>query len=568
MKAILNTLGLDWLAIAKAGALAITTAILNAVLLYMIGAVDRLAHMNLATGAAVFTAIVILFAIAQRALAALLANQSESAQSTVRLDLLARLQQIRFAEFERLSSSEVRALVTHDALVVAQFWPTLVSLFVSTVTIVLCVGYLAWVSPWQVLALTLGMSATLALYAAETAKLPSLLKRSRDSYTELFDMVTDMLEGAKELKLDRHRRLADFWPRLHALSRRHRDESAAARSKGMMAGATGSATFFLLIGAAIMLSRSSIGGQAHASAQLAIMLLYLSGPINRIVTNLPVYGTATASARRIATARAFLRDARESDAVMPPKHAASASENRAVAHAPEIGARQTPGNGDVANGWAELKFEAVEYDFPATAERPGATFGPVSFSIRRGKITFIVGANGAGKSTVGKLLTGLYPPTRGHIRLDGRCTSDVPLDDYRQMFSAIYSDFHLFGSLIRNDHSQELFAQLIREFRLPDVLLEERSYHTIRGLSDGQRRRLALLMALIEDRPIYFFDEWAADQDPEFRAYFYRDVMQRLRSAGKTVVAITHDDMYFNAADKVIRVEGRIALSRAAAAVT
>ncbi|AIO75500.1 TPA: cyclic peptide export ABC transporter [Burkholderia multivorans] len=550
MRAILHALQLDSQAIAKTGGLAISTAVLNAVLLYMVGTVNRMDHVDLATGAALFTGTVIVFAVAQRMLAAVLASQSESAQSAVRLDLLAHLQRIRFAEFERLNSSEIRALVTQDALIVAQFWPTLVSLFVSTATVLLCICYLAWVSLWQLLALTVGMFATFALYRAETAEMPALLKRSRDSYTELSDMVTDMLDGAKELKLDRRRRLLDFWPRLQALSRRYRDESVAARRKGMMAGATGTATFFLLIGAAIMLSRSSMGGEAQASAQLVIVLLYLSGPINRIVTNLPSYGIAAAAARRIAAARAFLRDAGETDDSM--------SCDEAPARAPAGNTRCAPARATLLQDWAELAFDSVEYDFAASAERPGATFGPVSFAIRRGEITFVVGANGAGKSTVGKLLTGLYPPTRGHIRLDGCCTSMVGLDDYRQMFSAIYSDFHLFGSSLPNAALSQQQMQLIREFRLPEVLLEDRSYQTLRGLSDGQRRRFALLLALVEDRPIYFFDEWAADQDPEFRAYFYHHVLHRLRRAGKTIIAITHDDMYFDVADQVIRIEGRM----------
>ena len=254
MRAIMQALGLGWLAVAKTCVLAITTAILNAILLYMVGSAENLPAVQPASAAALFVSTVVIFAAAQRALASLLADQSEYAQSTIRLDLLGWLQKIRHAEFEQLSESEVRALVTHDAVIVAQFWPTLVSLFVSSVTVALCVGYLAWTSPWQLLALSLGMVATLTLYAAETARLPLLFKRSRDSYAKLSEKITEMLEGAKELKLDRRRRISDFWPQFQELSDKYRDESTAARRKGMMAGATGSATFFLLIGAAVLVS--------------------------------------------------------------------------------------------------------------------------------------------------------------------------------------------------------------------------------------------------------------------------------------------------------------------------
>lgn len=565
MRAIMRALGFGWPAVTKTYALAITTAILNAVLLYMVGSAERLPTVQLTSAAAVLVFTVAIFAVAQRALASLLAGQSECAQGTIRLDLLSWLQQIRHAEFEQLNESEVRTLVTHDAVIVAQFWPTLVSLFVSSVTVTLCVAYLAWTNPWQLLALSLGMTATLALYAAETARLPLLFKRSRDSYAKFSEKVTEMLDGAKELKLDRRRRVSDFWPQLQALSDQHRDESAAAHRKGMMAGATGSATFFLLIGAAVLLSHLTSHEGAQSSAQLVIVLLYLSGPINKIVNNLPAYGGAASAARRIEAARAFLRNAREPDAAaLPPGEAET---GRKPGHATEHG--PVPGNAGgrevqadtcplppILRDWRTLRFDKVEYHYPA-ADRPGAKFGPVSFTIQRGEITLVVGPNGAGKSTAGKLLTGLYQPTRGAILLDGQAVSVLPPDDYRQMFSAIYSDFHLFDNLMRPDHSLDRFERLLDEFRLPRALLVDRSRDSLRRLSDGQRRRLALLMGLIEDKPIYFFDEWASDQDPEFRAYFYNDVMQRLRQAGKTVVAITHDDTYFGVADHLVRIEGQ-----------
>jgi putative ATP-binding cassette transporter len=551
MRAIIQALGLGWLAVVKTCALAIMTAILNAILLYMVGSAENLPAVKPESAAVLFVSTVVIFAIAQRALASLLADQSEHAQSTIRLDLLGWLQKIRYAEFEQLSESEVRALVTHDAVIVAQFWPTLVSLFVSSVTVALCVGYLAWTSPWQLLALSLGMVATLTLYAAETARLPLLFKRSRDSYAKLSEKITEMLEGAKELKLDRRRRISDFWPQFQELSDKYRDESTAARRKGMMAGATGSATFFLLIGAAVLVSHGVLGGGANASAQLVIVLLYLSGPINRIVNNLPAYGAAVTAACRIEAARRFLKDACEPDAAASPLGETGRTSGNVCER--DVHAETSP-QPSMLHEWRTLHFDKVEYDFP-DADRTGSRFGPVSFTIRRGEITFIVGPNGAGKSTAGKLLTGLYQPTRGVILLDGKCVSALPVDEYRQMFSAIYSNFHLFDDLMRSDHSFDHFEQLLDEFHLPRTLLVDRSRNSLRALSDGQRRRLALLMGLIEDKPIYFFDEWASDQDPEFRAYFYNDVMKRLRLTGKTVVAITHDDTYFGIADHLIRIE-------------
>jgi putative ATP-binding cassette transporter len=75
------------------------------------------------------------------------------------------------------------------------------------------------------------------------------------------------------------------------------------------------------------------------------------------------------------------------------------------------------------------------------------------------------------------------------------------------------------------------------------------------NLSTGQRKRMGLLIALLEDKPICVFDEWAAEQDPEFRSYFYEELLHQLKEEGKTIIAVSHDDRYFHHADKIIKME-------------
>jgi putative ATP-binding cassette transporter len=74
-------------------------------------------------------------------------------------------------------------------------------------------------------------------------------------------------------------------------------------------------------------------------------------------------------------------------------------------------------------------------------------------------------------------------------------------------------------------------------------------------LSQGQRKRLALLTAFLEDRSIYLFDEWAADQDPTFKQTFYDSLLPELKARGKTVIVISHDDRYYDVADRLIKLE-------------
>src|SRR6185295_216726 len=162
------------------------------------------------------------------------------------------------------------------------------------------------------------------------------------------------------------------------------------------------------------------------------------------------------------------------------------------------------------------------------------------------------------------VISGLYSPEAGEIRLDGRPVTEETLDSYRQLFSMVFSDFCLFESLLglegadldRQAHRYLVKLQLDRKVSVTDGVL------STLALSQGQRKRLALLTAYLEDRPIYVFDEWAADQDPVFKEIFYHQLLPELRSRGKTVLVISHDDRYFDVADRLIRLEeGRLKAS-------
>lgn len=76
---------------------------------------------------------------------------------------------------------------------------------------------------------------------------------------------------------------------------------------------------------------------------------------------------------------------------------------------------------------------------------------------------------------------------------------------------------------------------------------------TTTDLSTGQRKRLALINAWLEERPVLVFDEWAADQDPTFRRIFYTELLPELKRLGKTIIVISHDDRYFDVADRLVR---------------
>ena len=170
---------------------------------------------------------------------------------------------------------------------------------------------------------------------------------------------------------------------------------------------------------------------------------------------------------------------------------------------------------------------------------------------------FLVGGNGSGKPTLSKLLVGLYSPENGEVRLDNALVTDENREAYRQHFSVVFSDYFLFDSLLGldapdlDDNARKYLSLL----RLDNKLKIQNGVLSTTDLSQGQRKRLALLTAYLEDRSIYVFDEWAADQDPLFKEIFYYQLLPELKARGKTVVVISHDDKYYHVGDRIIKLD-------------
>jgi putative pyoverdin transport system ATP-binding/permease protein len=180
--------------------------------------------------------------------------------------------------------------------------------------------------------------------------------------------------------------------------------------------------------------------------------------------------------------------------------------------------------------------------------------GPVSFEAGRGEIIFIIGGNGSGKTTLSKLLTGLYRPDKGEVLINDKITPPEVLGEY---FSVVFSPAYYFERIYNVDLAgrENEIQEYLQILRLENkVSVKDGKFSTI-NLSGGQRKRLALLLCYLEDAPVYLFDEWAADQDPEYRKFFYRILLPRMRDKGKIVIAVTHDDHYFDVADKVLKMD-------------
>ncbi|WP_287812260.1 cyclic peptide export ABC transporter, partial [Pseudomonas sp.] len=203
-----------------------------------------------------------------------------------------------------------------------------------------------------------------------------------------------------------------------------------------------------------------------------------------------------------------------------------------------------------------LELDNVRYTFAPVEGSAPFSLGPVNLHIEQGDIVFIVGENGCGKTTLIKLLLGLYPPQHGEIRIDGRAIDAQNRDDYRQLFTTIFSDYYLFDDPFLGAKQVPESAEVyLKRLEIAHKVSIRDGRFTTTDLSTGQRKRLALINAWLEERPVLVFDEWAADQDPTFRRIFYTELLPELKRLGKTIIVISHDDRYFDVADHLVRME-------------
>jgi putative syringomycin transport system ATP-binding/permease protein len=299
--------------------------------------------------------------------------------------------------------------------------------------------------------------------------------------------------------------------------------------------------FAILIGFLIFgLPAFEILDPARLTATI-LAVMYIAGPLGALVGAATQLGEGTVACERLAEFGFSIKD----------------EARRSGRKAPKVKSRPA------IKKWRVLELEGVEIDYRGYSSSDDFKLGPINLRFHPGEVVFIVGGNGSGKSTLAKALTALYSPLAGRILLDGWPVNDDNKEVYQTLFTAVFADFHIFNRLIGPDRraADTLVArEYLARLGLTDkVRIDGKKYSTTTALSHGQRKRLALMCAYLEDRPIYVLDEWAADQDPPFKKFFYDVLIPDFKSRGKLVVIITHDDQYFDRADRIVKLsEGRI----------
>jgi putative ATP-binding cassette transporter len=355
----------------------------------------------------------------------------------------------------------------------------------------------------------------------------------------LFDRLTDFLDGFKEVRLN-SARSAELFEDAVDVSRVAANIKIRTQAETFKMIVNSQTSMYVLLGAVVFVAPTlsdSLGGSAISKATTA--LLFVVGACFGLVQSIPILLNANAAASRIEELETTLR-------------AAGTTAAKEIA---------------IPKRFETIEMRDITFRYVDKFSDAAFKIGPIDFTLQPGELVFITGGNGSGKSTFLRVLSGLYPPNSGEITLDGMRVDDHNRNTYRALMSAIFFDYHLFQRLygIPEGGAAEL-ERLLAQFRLSDKTgLVNGEFRTL-DLSGGQRRRLALIVSLLEKRPILLLDEWTAEQDPEFRRKFYDELLPDLMAAGATIVVITHDDRYLDEltlrARRVRMDEGRIVEQR------
>ncbi len=486
-----------------------------------------LSHVGLA-----FAGLCVVVTLSRVGSIALLALLGQGMVKDLRLELSRQILAAPLPTLEGLGAHRLLATLTDDINALTQALIFVPAVFINGTIVVGCLGYMAWLDSRLFLMLVGVVALGIASYRLPAALGIRRFKQARDEQDALFGHFRALTDGVKELKLHRRRRWA-FTGYLGATVERVRHLRVVAAMIYGAAAAWGHLLFFVVIGVLLLARPGFVGASHDTLVGYTLVLLYMMTPLQTLLDNLPTLGRAEVAVDKVRALGFSLASGGDVRSEPPP------------AAEPEP-------------TWARLELRGVTHTYRREGQDRDFRLGPIDLALAPGEIVFLVGGNGSGKTTLAKILVGLYAPEAGAIAVDGRAVGEGgELDDYRQLFSAVFSDFFLFDDLlgIETTDVDDRARRYLEGLQIAHKVEVRNGRLSTTDLSQGQRKRLALLTAYLEDRPIYLFDEWAADQDPAFKEIFYREILGELRRRGKTVVAISHDDRYYPLADRLIKLE-------------
>lgn len=454
----------------------------------------------------------------------------EQAVHDLRCSLLRGLQAMELRDAEVLGTSRIQSALAADAQAISQAAGPMAFGVQSLMMVVFAVLYLAYISPSALLLTAIVASIAGWAYVAHSNVVGRALDSARRRVAELQSQVASLVNGFKELKLS--------VPKADSARRSAEESSTEAAVDKLVAHQAlardyvlSNLAFFFLLGTVVFLMPWIRTEYSESVSRSLAAVMFLIGPLLGVIGALPQVAVANVAATSMLDLeQEILSKTQTMDEQVD----------------------------ESMEGFGAIELHQVRFEYGG--RNGGFSVGPLSLSLRRGEVLFITGDNGSGKSTLLKLLAGLYKPTSGDVLVDGRHVWPHRTRALRGLMSSVFADFCLFDRLHGIEKVDPHWCEAwLQRLQLQDKVKLVGGRFSTTSLSTGQRKRLALFAALAEQRPILILDEWAADQDPSFRRHFYLELLPLIRAEGRTVVAITHDEAYFDYADRRIHIaDGQI----------
>lgn len=477
-----------------------------------------------------FVALCIIAPVSRIVSELLLVQLGQKSVFDLRMKLSRQILQVPLRKLEELGPHRLTVALTDDVLAISNAIILVPILCINIAVVIGCLIYLSWLS-WTAFLAVLGFIVLgIATYQLPIFVATRSIRLAREQEDNLFRHFHALVEGIKELKIHNGRQETFLNETLQSTATSFRRHNVKGMAVYAVAASWGQLLVFVVIALLIFLMPGMANAGTLVVTGFALTILYMMTPLQVIMNTLPNLGRASVALNKVETLGLSLK-----------------------AESPDVAVRAD----DHKLRFDSLQLLDVRHSYHVEGEPNSFTLGPLDLTFKNGEVVFFVGGNGSGKTTLAKLLIGLYSPESGEVRLNDQSITDANREIYRQYFSVVFADFYLFEALLGLD-SPELESkarEYLKRLQLDQKVQIEGTKFSTTKLSHGQRKRLALLTAYLEDRPVYVFDEWAADQDPLFKEIFYLQLLPELKARGKTVFVISHDDHYYFVGDRIIKLD-------------
>ncbi len=454
----------------------------------------------------------------------------EKAIYNIRNRLSQKVKHVELAFIEKMGADSLYLRLTQNDTFISQAIPQITAAAQMFILMIFSFLYLAYISPLTFFIMIMTIVMGVFFFQSQTGLIRKSLQNAKGKEARYFRSIADMINGFKEIKINNDKANAILQNISEVSLEAKTMKIEAGRKEARMWG-FGRVFVYALLPIFVFIIPTLRQEPAADVFRITSIMLFIIGPITILVNMVPIMNRVNLVIQELANLEAEMDQASTPDEIMD----------------------------DAADkDFQHIRLKALEFGYPGSTASFSA--GPFTETISKGELLFIVGGNGSGKSTFLKMLTGLYYSESGTIHVDDWSITKTDYPAYRSLFSVVFTDFHLFEKLygIQDLSESHVNVWLKKMHMQHKVKYQDGAFSSI-SLSTGQRKRLAFIAAMLEEKPILVIDEFAADQDPQFRQYFYETLLPEIKASGKTVIAVTHDDHYFHVADRILKMEeGRL----------